>query len=69
VSAVALALLATDALACAVCSDPTDPRAGAYFDMTIFMSLLPLTAMGLIVFWLYRRAVAAEAEVVTARDP
>lgn len=43
------------ALACAVCTDPNDPRTAAYFDMTMFMSLLPLTAIGLVVWWLYRQ--------------
>ncbi|MEZ4234649.1 MAG: hypothetical protein R3F59_00470 [Myxococcota bacterium] len=47
--------------ACSVCSDPNDPRSAAYYDMTIFMTLLPLIAMGIIGSWLYRRVVMAEA--------
>ena len=49
------------AWACAVCYDPNDPRNKAYFDMTIFMSLFPLLAMGTIAWWLYRQYAAAEA--------
>lgn len=54
-------LLTAAAHACAVCQDPTDVRAGVYFDMTMFMSLLPLLTMGAGGFWLYRRAQAAGA--------
>jgi hypothetical protein len=54
-------LVGSAAWACAVCQDPTDVRAGVYYDMTLFMSLLPLTTMGLGGFWLYRRAAAAGA--------
>lgn len=43
------------AWACAVCQDPNDARAKAYFDMTIFLSLFPLLAMGIGGTWLYRR--------------
>jgi hypothetical protein len=59
--AAGLCLPATAALACSVCTDPDDPRAKAYFDMTIFMSLFPLLAMGIVGIWLWRRVVAAEA--------
>jgi hypothetical protein len=48
------------AWACSVCQDPDDPRAAAYFNMTIFLSLLPLAAMGGIAWWLYRRYQEAE---------
>lgn len=48
------------ALACSVCSDPNDPRSAAYFDMTIFMSLLPLLVMGTAAIWIWRR-MSAEA--------
>jgi hypothetical protein len=48
------------AWACSVCQDPNDPRAEAYFHMTIFMSLFPLAAMGGIAWWLYRRYQLAE---------
>jgi hypothetical protein len=51
-----LALFLADAAsACAVCTDPTDKRADAYFDMTMMMSLLPLAALALAGFWLYRQ--------------
>lgn len=49
------------ALACAVCQDPNDVRAGVYWDMTMFMSGLPLLVLGSGGWWLYRRAVAAGA--------
>jgi hypothetical protein len=45
--------------ACAVCTDPTDPRSNAYFDMTMFLSLLPLAALGFVSWWLYRQYSAA----------
>lgn len=57
----ALWALSSAAWACAVCQDPTDTRAAVYFDMTMFMSLLPLITMGGGGWWLYRRAVAAGA--------
>jgi hypothetical protein len=53
-------LWANQALACPVCQDPNDPAAGAYFNMTIFMSLLPLAAMSAIGWWLYRAYQRAE---------
>lgn len=46
--------LANGAWACAVCTDPNDARSSAYLDMTMFMSLLPLMAIGAVVWWLYR---------------
>lgn len=49
------------ALACAVCQDPTDTRAAIYWDMTMFMSFLPLLTICGGGYWLYRRAVAAGA--------
>jgi hypothetical protein len=59
--AVAL-LLSVAAWACPVCQDPTDVRAAAYFDMTIFLSLLPLLAMASIGWWIWRRTLALDAE-------
>lgn len=52
--------LSNPALACAVCQDPNDPRAGAYFNMTMFMSLFPLAAMAFVGWWLYRQYNAVE---------
>jgi hypothetical protein len=54
------------AWACAVCQDPTDVRSKAYFDMTIFLSLFPLLAMGSIAWWLYRRFAAFEEDSIRA---
>ena len=42
------------AQACAVCFDPEEESNGAFLRMTIFLSLLPLTAIGSVVFWLWR---------------
>lgn len=47
------------ARACAVCTNPNDVRSAAYFDMTMFMSLLPLAAIGGVVYWLYRTYASA----------
>ena len=54
--------MASPVWACAVCQDPTDVRAKAYFDMTMFMSLFPLLAMATIGWWIYRRIMALEAD-------
>ena len=54
--AVLLALLTSAALACPVCMDPNDVRAGAYFDMTVFLSLAPLGCIGLGGWYLWRRS-------------
>lgn len=62
-----LALAPKLALACSVCNDPNDAAAGAFFDMTIFMSLTPLLTMGLIGWfvWFKIRAAAAAAAADT----
>ena len=63
--AVLLALgTSSPAWACAVCFDPNDPSNKAYFDMTIFMSLFPLLAMGTIGWWLYRQYSAPDPDEV-----
>jgi hypothetical protein len=51
-------LLSTDAFACPVCGGGGN-NAGAYLDMTIFLSLLPLTILGVfagVVWYLSRLA-------------
>jgi hypothetical protein len=55
------------AWACATCTDPKDPRNAVYLDMTMFMSLLPLTAMGLVIGWLYWRSLALESTTEVGR--
>lgn len=55
-TSILLVLLTSPALACAVCTDPTDVRAGAYFDMTMFLSLAPLGFASLGGWYLWRRA-------------
>ena len=60
--AVALLAMPAQALACPACSPGRDDAARqAFFDTTIFLSLLPLGMFGGIVYWLMRRARAAEA--------
>lgn len=54
-----LALLAADALACATCQDPDPARTAVYLDMTVFMSLVPLIAMGVGGWWIRRRMASA----------
>jgi hypothetical protein len=51
-----LALLTSSALACPVCSDPNDVRAAVYFDMTMFLSLMPLGFMGFGGWYVWRRS-------------
>jgi hypothetical protein len=63
-SSLALAALSlpAQALACPVCSAGRDDAARqAFFDTTIFLSLLPLAMFGGIVYWLMRRARAVES--------
>ena len=67
---VAWAVLATPALAraCAVCTAGKDEEnAFAFLMTTIFMSIMPLAAIGTLVFVLYRRMRKLEAES-EARD-
>ena len=54
-ASVLLALLTSPALACAVCSDPNDVRAAAYFNMTMFLSIVPLGFMGFGAWYVWRR--------------
>lgn len=50
-------------LGCPVCgADKDDAARQAFFDTTIFLSLLPLAMFGALVYWLVRRARAAELE-------
>jgi hypothetical protein len=48
-------MLMTLVLACPVCGQPTDMNQGAYIAMTVVMSLLPLTAIGGLVWWVARQ--------------
>jgi len=66
-SALVFAALALPAkvLACPVCSPGRDDATTqAFLSMTIFMTLLPLTMFGVIVYWLVRRVRAAELAAV-----
>jgi hypothetical protein len=52
---------ASVAFACPVCgADKDDAARQAFFDTTIFLSLLPLAMFGGLVYWFVRRARAAE---------
>ena len=58
------------ALACAVCGTMgMENNSGAYFGMTIIMSLLPLCMMGGVVYWVSRRVAAAEAAASSQVPP
>lgn len=48
-------LLTQLVLACPVCGQPTDQNQAAYIAMTVVMSLLPLTAVGGLVWWVARQ--------------
>lgn len=62
---IAVALVAfglpSQVLACPVCSPGRDDATRkAFFDTTIFLSLLPLAMFGGLVYWVVRRARAIE---------
>ena len=61
VTATLFTLLSSDAMACAVCGSQEEKASGAYLAMTIFLSLLPLSLMGGIGYWLWKRAKAINA--------
>ena len=44
------------ALACAVCGSQEEKAAGAYLAMTIVLSLLPLSLIGGVGYWIWKRA-------------
>ena len=48
--------------ACAVCFDANEETRGAFLGTTIFLSLFPLAIIGGVIYFLYRRARALEAE-------
>jgi hypothetical protein len=55
-SALALLLVPDQALACAVCGFGDDPTLSWYLISTAFLSLIPLAAMGGIIYFLVRRS-------------
>ena len=58
------------AAACSVCSAGRDEEnAAAFLISTIFMSLLPLIALGTLLFVLWRRIQKIEAETQASRSP
>ena len=50
-----MAMLLPLLLACPVCGQATEQTSGAYIAMTVVMSLLPLTAIGGLVYWVARQ--------------
>lgn len=58
------------ALACAVCSAGRDDESNtAFLISTIFLSLLPLAALGTLVYVLWRRIQKVEAEAARVELP
>lgn len=58
------------ALACAVCSSGREDESNtAFLISTIFLSVLPLAALGTLVFVLWRRIQKLEAETLDAELP
>ena len=56
--------------ACSVCTaGREDENAAAFLISTIFMSLLPLIALGTLLFVLWRRIQKIEAETQASRSP
>ena len=62
VAFVAIVSIAEPAFACAVCFDANEESRGAFLGTTIFLSLFPLGMIGGLIFWIWRRAVAINAE-------
>jgi hypothetical protein len=60
--AVLVLSLPAQVLACPVCSPGRDDATRqAFFDTTIFLSLLPLAMFGGLIYWVVRRIRASEA--------
>jgi amino acid transporter len=53
---VAAAWAADLAYACPSCASPLEENRQAFVDTTIFLTLLPLTMIGMFVWWIRRRA-------------
>jgi hypothetical protein len=59
-SLASLALPAQQALACAVCFSGRDESRIAYLLTTLFMTSIPLLALGVGIYWVVKKATAAE---------
>lgn len=57
---IAVTLLSDAALACPNCVDPKAANQKAFVGSTMFLSVTPLIAIFGVVFWLYKKARAAE---------
>ena len=66
---VVVTTVSTAALACPNCVDPKALNQKAFVSSTMFLSLMPLLAIFGVVFWLYRKARAAEREADSAPLP
>ncbi len=66
--ATALLLLPGAAGACSVCFSATEENRIAFIATTVFLSVLPLSLLGGIGWWLRRRVLEMEREHDTARE-
>jgi len=57
-------LLPAVAMACPVCFDATDANRGAYLGTTVFLSLLPLAAIGSVLIFLHLRSKRAAGAIL-----
>ena len=68
--ALVVGLGASTAYACPVCFSAKDEaQRQAFFDTTIFLTLLPLVLIGAVIFWVARRSRQLDAEVEAERQP
>jgi hypothetical protein len=56
IAAVALGWAANVALACPSCASPLEENRQAFVDTTIFLTVVPLTMIGGLIWWLRRKA-------------
>ncbi|HEU4431372.1 MAG TPA: hypothetical protein VFT98_21610 [Myxococcota bacterium] len=61
----AASLPAQQALACAVCFSGRDESRLAYLLTTLFMTALPILALGAGIYWVVKKAAAAERDADT----
>lgn len=64
-----LTLVPAIALACPVCGQGREGSGTALLVMSIILTLLPLSMIGGVIFWAYRRVKRAEAEEALLSAP